>query len=223
VGNLWATCRKHLHDGTPNAPTPRAFADAWVGAARSTLTKEAGRDQRLTRAAAVRVGEAADFGQFAMDNLRSFFDRTGQKSVSVTVFLAAEHARIEAAASAVAGNGNRVSLAEGERLPSDLRQDFKALRGRIPASFVALTGQALIDASVTQARAAFANGTATLLAVPPPAVRGRQPIIEDVVHTVVGHKFDLYIAANRLWGSMAADRAGTGLVGFYNLGPKPTP
>ncbi len=205
------------------APTPRALADAWATAASATLTKEAGSDGRLTRAAAIRVGEASDFGRYAKDNLVAFFDRTGQKSVSVRVFVEAEKARIEAEAAAVAGRGNTVSLAEGERLPPNLRDDFKALRGRLPVSIPALSGTSLRDAAVSQAQAAFASGQARLLSVPPASVRGQRPVAEDVPHTVAGHHFDVYVAGNRVYASMAANRAGTGLVGFWDVGAKPTP
>lgn len=210
--------------------SPAAFADAWTARYARALQEAAGRDGRLTKAAGERMGERADEGREAADDVVAFFARTGQKTASVPSFLAAQRRHVVDAAAAVAGPNQRLSLVEARALPVELRGDYAAVRGR-PTSDVAgapvddgprpLEGEPLRAAVVAQVRAFFAAGPDGKLAAPPWQVRGRRPVVESVVDGATGLRAEVFVAAGRTFASIASS-APSPHVGWYDVGPAPT-
>jgi hypothetical protein len=206
------------------APSPAAFADAWVTAHSAALRAAAGQDGRLTAAAARRLEAAGGPSSLAGDNVESFLARTGQQSVGVDKFIREERARLVHEASAVAGPNHLVSRTEAERLPVDARQDFFALRGRtVNTPPAILTGQALIDAVRSQVLAAFAPGAAPVQRISgsPWQVLGHRPVVEDLQHPASNTRFRVYVAERQVFASRASS-APSPLVGWYRIGPAPT-
>src|SRR5688572_7497521 len=65
---------------------------------------------------------------------------------------------------------------------------------------------------------AFDNGTAKKLSGPPAIVRGRNPLFEQLPHAPSATRLSAYVADSRVYVSRSSNQAGTGLVGWYDVG-----
>src|SRR5688500_14423379 len=95
-----------------SAPSPRAFATAWTERFARVLREEAGSDGRVSRGTAVRISARGDADATFGDDLLAALDKRGQQTISVDKLLREVPAEVEAAATAIAGPNQRVSLAE---------------------------------------------------------------------------------------------------------------
>jgi hypothetical protein len=86
----------------------------------------AGKDARLS------ANEASKVAEPFKDNAENFLKATGQKSVSVEKLISSGYKYAFALADKAAGPDGRVSLADAEKLPADLKTDYLKLRGRLP-------------------------------------------------------------------------------------------
>ncbi|MBK7859353.1 MAG: hypothetical protein IPJ65_12170 [Archangiaceae bacterium] len=124
----------------PSTPTADAASKAWTQRFAAAVRDAAGSSGRLTAAKAATLT-----GPFA-DNVRNFFDRTGQKSASVAALIDSGARYVRAATAKAAGPEGKLSLTEiKKKLPEDLVTDMLWLRGKVdPGS--STTSPALTDA-----------------------------------------------------------------------------
>lgn len=203
-------------------PTPEQLGEAWKQAFEPTLRDAGGADGRISKASAARIAERDDAGRLAADNAVAFFERTGQKTVSVAKLLRVlgEDATTEGAA--VAGRNRKVSLREGERLPARLQADFFYLRGKgLPD---VRTHNDFITDATTQVRAAFEAGDLRRLEAVPWQARNRRPITQfyDEARRANFYIFEgqgqLFLSIGASAGSPLRDQ-----VGWYHVGDAPAP
>ncbi len=203
----------------PNTPSPKSFTDAWTKKFEEVVRTAAAKDGRLSITEAKRIAERIDGGQFFSDNAVAWLLANGQKTVSVNKLVEAARAYAAAQASAVAGKDGRISYEDAKKMRADLRDDFLYLRGKIVTPHAPTPAQLQADVRDLVLRA-FDNGTAKALAMPPPSVRGRDPIIERIPHEVTGTWLTGWIAEGRLYVSRASSKP-NGLAGWYDIGPAP--
>jgi hypothetical protein len=110
------------------APSPATFAKAFTRGFAGAVRDAAGKDGRLS------TNEASHVAAPFKDNAENFLKATGQKSVSVEKLISSGYKYAYALAEKAAGPDGRVSLADGDKLPADLKTDYLKLRGRLPAS-----------------------------------------------------------------------------------------
>lgn len=122
----------------PKTPSAATFAATWSADFRAAVTKAAGRDGRLTLSEATKLAARTDADRLFADNAVNYLKATGKQSASVEVLARAAHAYAQRAAEVAAGPDQRVSLADGAKLPVDLKEDFFFLRGK-PAPATAST------------------------------------------------------------------------------------
>jgi hypothetical protein len=120
----------------PPAPTPTNFADAWKKeVVEPAAQKVAGADGVIDGADASGADSSlrgAD--HLAADAIKNAAQLTGSATSGVSAFVDAEHQRALDAAKVAAGPDGRLSKADAEKLPSDLRMAFHYLRtGEVPA------------------------------------------------------------------------------------------
>ena len=203
-------------------PTPEQLGNAWREAFGEAITDAAGADGRLSRAAAERIAQRGDAGRLASDNAVSFFERSGQKTVSAAKLLRVLGEDAAALGEAVAGRNRRISLREGERLPPRLQADFLYLRGkglpegRTYADFIA-------DAT-TAVRAAVEGWTLRPVEGVPWQARNQRPITQfyDAQRRANFYVYEgrgqLFVSIGAAAGSPMRDR-----VGWYHVGDAPPP
>ena len=114
----------------PNTPTPRAFAETWTADFKEAVKKAAGKDGRLTISEAKKLAARPDADKVFADNALNYLKATGKQSVSVEVLATSAKAYAQRAAEVAAGPDGKLSLADGAKLPSDLKEDFFMLRGK---------------------------------------------------------------------------------------------
>lgn len=200
-------------------PTPEQFADAHRNRFADVLRDAAGKDGRLSRSEAGRVDDRGDPDWLVANNAADFFERTGQKTVSVEKLIRVIHEDAAGEASAVAGPNQRLSLIEARDLPERFRADFFYLRGKgLPARVDPSDVRAW---AVQQVEAALDQESATRLAGPPWQVRGQRPI-GIVEHPATHTRARIYMARDQLYFSRSAPAGpGVSLVGWYHVGPVP--
>lgn len=201
-------------------PTPAQLADAHRDAFADELRAAAGADGRLSKSEAKRIADRAAPGWLAADNAASFFEETGQKTVSIEKLIGVIHADVRAEASAVAGPNQRLSLVEARALPADLQADFFYLRGKgLPERVEPADVKAWAEGKV---KAALDDESATRLPAPPWQVMGKRPIIEHLPHPASHTHARVYVADDELYFSRAAPAGpGVPLVGWYHVGGLP--
>ncbi len=135
------------------APTSEAWAKAWTKTFAKSVRDEANGRGRLSRAGARRIMEQSGAARFFGDNAVDWLVSNDQKSVKADKLISLAYGEALAAAKAVAGPNNRVSLKEGETLPSKFAPEFFVLRGkRIPGRVLAKLAQGSDSAALTPAR-----------------------------------------------------------------------
>jgi hypothetical protein len=107
------------------APSPATFAKSFTRGFAAALRTAAGKDERLSTNEATKV--VAPY----TDNAVNFLAHTGQKSVSVEKLISSGYKYAFALADKAAGPDGRVSLADADKLPADLKADYMKLRGRL--------------------------------------------------------------------------------------------
>jgi hypothetical protein len=114
----------------PNAPSVRTFTETWSSDFKEAVKKAAGKDGRLTMNEAKKLGERPDADKVFADNAVNYLKATGKQSVSVEVLATSAKAYAQRQAELAAGADGKISLADGAKLPADLRDDFFMLRGK---------------------------------------------------------------------------------------------
>jgi Nuclease A inhibitor-like protein len=116
------------------APTVRGFTETWTADFEKALKKAAGSDGRLSLAEAQKLAAASTSDKMFGDNAVNDLTKTGKQSVSVKVLVSAGSEYAERAADAAAGPDGRISKANADKLPADLRRDFFELREKSAAN-----------------------------------------------------------------------------------------
>ena len=114
----------------PTTPSPRVFAETWSTDFKEAVKKAAGKDGRLTMSEATRLVARPDADKVFADNAINYLKATGKQSVSLEVLATSAKAYALRAAEVAAGNDGKLSLADGAKLPNDLKEDFFMLRGK---------------------------------------------------------------------------------------------
>jgi hypothetical protein len=114
----------------PNAPSVRTFTETWSSDFKEAVKKAAGKDGRLTMSEAKKLATRPDADKVFADNAVNYLKATGKQSVSVEVLATSAKAYAQRQAALAAGTDGRLSLADGAKLPADLRDDFFMLRGK---------------------------------------------------------------------------------------------
>lgn len=205
-----------------SAPSPERFTDAWSEQFREVVTEAAGRDGRLTRAAAHRIAERRDGGQVFSDTAVDYLYTTNKRSVGVERLLGDVQPGVLASARDAAGRDGRLSLADGERLRSDLVADFRQLRGVGPVEQRRRTAEELARDVEGVVRRVFEDGRPYKLSRPPASVRGRRPVVERLEHAASATTLTAYVANDKIYVSRASARPSP-LVGWYYVAPLPPP
>lgn len=141
----------------PNTPSVRTFTETWSTDFKEAVKKAAGTDGRLTMSEAQKLSQRSDADKVFADNAINYLKATGKQSVSVEVLATSAKAYAQRQAELAAGPDGKLSLADGAKLPSDLRDDFFMLRGKsVPATTTPSTGtsvmpevKAKLEAAVT--------------------------------------------------------------------------
>lgn len=111
-------------------PTPEQVEAAYRDTFGPAIQLAGGKDGRISRPSAERLAQSSNASKLVADNILSFLDATGQKTVGANKFtkVASDYAR--AAAEEAAGSNRKLSLVEIRNLPADLREDVRFLRGK---------------------------------------------------------------------------------------------
>src|SRR5687767_7287150 len=102
------------------APSPAQFADAWAARFDRIVRDEAGRDGRLSIAGAHRMKRRGGGDEHFADDAIRALEMRGQQTISVDKLVREMHDEVLAAATLIAGPNQKISLKEGELLPSHL-------------------------------------------------------------------------------------------------------
>lgn len=111
----------------PAGPSPQRFADTWVkDVLKPAVEKAAGNDGHvnLTELDADLAAEAL----LASDNMRDLLESSGSPSMTKEALLEAGHRFALEHATHAAGPDKRISMADAEKLPENLKADFNYLR-----------------------------------------------------------------------------------------------
>ncbi len=128
----------------PTTPSPRVFAETWSTDFKEAVKKAAGKDGRLTMSEATKLAARPDADKVFADNAINYLKATGKQSVSVEVLATSAKAYALRAAEVAAGKDGKLSLADGAKLPNDLKEDFFMLRGKtVPGTTPPVGGSAL--------------------------------------------------------------------------------
>lgn len=140
----------------PNTPSVRTFTETWSTDFKEAVKKAAGKDGRLTMSEAQKLSQRTDADKVFADNAINYLKATGKQSVSVEVLATSAKAYAQRQAELAAGPDGKLSLADGAKLPSDLREDFFMLRGKsvaapapTPGTSVMPEVKAKLEAAVT--------------------------------------------------------------------------
>jgi hypothetical protein len=124
-----------------SAPSPKAFVETWSTDFKAAVEKAAGKDGRLSLAEAKKIAKSVTGDAMFADTVEKFFTQTGQKSASVGSIVNDMKVYATRAAEQAAGGDGKISLADGNKLPADLKDDFFFLRGKtVPATTPTTTG-----------------------------------------------------------------------------------
>ena len=201
------------------APTPQAFAKAWAKEFEAAVKKAAGKDGRLSRTEAARIGELRDGSRVFGDTATKLMGT--RKTASVNKLVTEGMAVAEQAAIAAAGPNQKLSLTEGKKLnPGQLVDDFLYLRGKVPPTGVIHSPEQLAQVVTEMVLRALDNGTAVKLNAPPASVRGRRPVVENIPHPASNTRAIAYVADNIVYISRASP-VPSPLVGWYRVGMVP--
>ena len=129
----------------PTTPSPRVFAETWSTDFKEAVKKAAGKDGRLTMSEATKLAARPDADKVFADNAINYLKATGKQSVSVEVLATSAKAYALRAAEVAAGNDGKLSLADGAKLPNDLKEDFFMLRGKTVPGTTPAPGSALSE------------------------------------------------------------------------------
>ena len=141
----------------PNTPSVRTFVETWSTDFKEAVKKAAGKDGRLTMTEAKKLAARPDADKVFADNAINYLKTTGKQSVSVEVLAASAKAYAQRAAEVAARPDGKISLADGAKLPDDLKEDFFMLRGKaVPGTTPAPAGNAMAEAK-TKLEAATAG------------------------------------------------------------------
>jgi hypothetical protein len=143
----------------PKPPTVQKFVETWSADFKEAVKKAAGPDGKLTSAEAKKLARSPLDERMFADTAVNYFKTTGKKSVSVEVIAEEMKAYAQRAATAAAGADGTLSLEDGKKLPTDLKEDFFVLRGN--ATVAPLDVPA--SASMKAARTALLAATKDLL------------------------------------------------------------
>lgn len=114
----------------PTTPSVRTFTETWTNDFKEAVKQAAGKDGRLTMSEAKKLAARPDADHVFADNAINYLKSTGKQSVSVEVLASSAKAYAQRAAEVAAGADGKISLADGAKLPDDLREDFFMLRGK---------------------------------------------------------------------------------------------
>lgn len=129
----------------PTTPSPRLFAETWSTDFKEAVKKAAGKDGRLTMSEATKLAARPDADKVFADNAINYLKATGKQSVSVEVLASSAKAYALRSAEVAAGADGKLSLADGAKLPSDLKEDFFMLRGKTVPGTTPIPGSALLE------------------------------------------------------------------------------
>lgn len=142
----------------PNTPSVRVFTETWSTDFKEAVKKAAGKDGRLTMSEAKKLATVPGADKMFADNAVNFLKATGKQSVSVEVLATSAKAYAQRAAQVAAGADGKLSLADGAKLPDDLKEDFFLLRGKpVPGSTPVTPGGSALPAVKTALEAASAD------------------------------------------------------------------
>ncbi len=142
----------------PNTPSVRVFTETWTADFKEAVKKAAGKDGRLTMSEAKKLAAVPGADKMFADNAVNYLKATGKQSVSVEVLATSARAYAQRAAQVAAGPDGRVSLADGAKLPADLKEDFFLLRGKpVPGATPVTPGSSVLPAVKTALEAATAD------------------------------------------------------------------
>ncbi len=204
-----------------SAPTVKAFTQEWTTRFEAALKLAAGRDGRVSRTEAKRLAERTDSNGLFSDSAVKMLDSFGQQSASVNKLVDVARIEVERAAKLAAGPDGKLSLADANKLPVDLRDDFKWLRtsGVEPKQYTDAELQAVVKREVL---AYLDSGRGTKLSAPPAIVRGRRPTVENIPHAASNTRASAYVADGNIYISRASP-VPSPLVGWYKVGKLPAP
>ncbi len=183
----------------PTTPSPTKFAQTWSQDFKEAVKKAAGKDGRLSVSEAKKLATGTDAEKLFADNASNYFTTTGKKTVSVDVIAREMQAYAQRAAEIAAGPDKKVSLADGQKLPNDLKEDFFFLRGKATPATTPTTPGTSDVARLRTELAALTDGLwmtsetdAKLLFVSGPNLNGA-PITADVVRQHLSAQHDALI------------------------------
>ncbi len=130
----------------PNTPSVKTFVETWSSDFTAAMKKAAGKDGRLTLSEAKKLAQSSGPEKMFADDAVDYLQRTGKKSVSVSVIAAEMKAFAQRAAESAAGPDGKVSLADGKKLPQVLEDDFFLMRGKAVPGTPAPGGDAMAQA-----------------------------------------------------------------------------
>lgn len=163
--------------------TPKSFADAFTTGFTKAVTDAAGKDGRLTKAEAQKIA-----GPFTDDAL-SFFEASGQKSVSVSKLIGQQRDAVLASATAAAGADGQLSATDAQKLAPQYRDDFQVLRAGPTSTGPSLADlKAKIDAA-TDGLWLTSESNAKVEFVSAAGI-GSQPITEALVRSTLAAQHD---------------------------------
>lgn len=142
-----------------SAPSPKAFVETWSTDFKAAVEKAAGKDGRLSLAEAKKIAKSVTGDAMFADTVEKFFTQTGQKSASVGSIVNDMKVYAQRAAEQAAGADGKISLADGNKLPSDLKDDFFFLRGKTTPATTPTSG----PLSVAQLKTTLTSLTADML------------------------------------------------------------
>ncbi|MBI4822370.1 MAG: hypothetical protein HY791_39280 [Deltaproteobacteria bacterium] len=112
------------------APTPEKFAETWTRAYAATVRGASTDGERITRSQGERLIGGTGIQSLFADNVVGYLDSVDQNSVAIDKLVAAGYSHALEAGKAAAGPNNVLSIREAQSLPTNLRDDFLALRGQ---------------------------------------------------------------------------------------------
>lgn len=141
----------------PNTPSVRVFTETWSTDFKEAVKKAAGSDGRLTMSEAKKLATVPGADKVFADNAINYLKATGKQSVSVEVLATSAKAYAQRAAEVAAGVDGKLSLADGAKLPDDLKEDFFMLRGKPVPGATTPTGPSALPQVKSTLEAATAD------------------------------------------------------------------
>ncbi len=138
----------------PRTPSVRTFVETWTADFKEAVKKAAGPDGKLTSTEARKLAKAPTADRMFADTAVNYFKTTGKRSVDVETLATEMKAYAERAAKAAAGTDGTLSLKDGKKLPSDLKEDFFVLRGKAEVAPLDVPASASMKAARTALLAA---------------------------------------------------------------------